>query len=45
MSGVIHTISKLQIDLKNGKEIEFAEKTKSDEVLSKVLTFYKEGWT
>jgi len=29
---------------KNSKEIEFAEKTKSDEVLTKVLTMCKEEW-
>jgi len=32
MSNVIHTISELRT-FENGKEIEFAEKTKSDEVL------------
>lgn len=39
MSDVIHTISEIQINFKNGKEVEFVEKTKSDEVLTKVLQF------
>lgn len=42
MSGVIHTISELQICYMNGKENKFSEKTKIDEVLNNVQTFCKE---
>lgn len=42
MSGVIHTISELQIGYMNGKEFKFSEKTRRDEVLTKVQTFCKE---
>jgi hypothetical protein len=44
MSDIIHTISEIQINFKNGKEAEFIDKTKSDEVLTKVLEFCKKGW-
>jgi len=41
MSDVIHTISEIQIDFKNGEKIEFAKITKNDEVLTKALAFCK----
>jgi len=44
MSDVIHTISEIQLNFKNNKESEFIEKTKNDEILTKVLTYCKEGW-
>lgn len=41
---MVHTISELQIGYMNSKENKFSEKTKRDEILTKVQTFCKEKW-
>lgn len=45
LTDVIHTIIEIQINFTNGKESEFVEKTKCDEVLTKVIKYCKESWS